>query len=626
MQGMKRSLLLSWIESGLSRLRRLLMRSRILSLCREVYPRAERTFRSGRLQVISDREQGRAAWQYRLRFYAMRATEESLLLSAWRRLLSILLATDLATLGTFGILCGVLSAAICLILPPARHVYSSLLLSLILAVSSIPLLQSHKSLSHAIRSSILIGGLLLGFCELSSSRFGSSVRGTSHPWYALLLALFLSGIGAVISPLLLFAALICLLLLLLLWSSPELGALLLLFFFPFLHLTAHPTVILAVGVLFLDLSWITKAICGRRRMRFGVIDLCVALLILSFLLGGAVGAGGRTGLLGGITMATLISFWFPAVNLLSGRRWRRRAVFALKLSSFLCSLYGLYQYLFGEIALKWVDEARFGDLGSRVTGCFSNPNVLAVFLLLTFPFFLVDALNSHRKRRVCLLHFVATGCVCVCLVLTWSRGAWLGILCALLVCSLILERRTAAIVFFAFPYLPFAVLLLPDRVLRRFMSIGSFADSSIRYRLYTWRGVLRLVREHPWGIGVGEAAFARVYPRYAVSGIESVMHAHQMLLQLLVELGISGLLIFLTFSALLFFYAIFVLRGKGEDRPVGVAAASALLGAAVMGAFDILWYQYGMLLLFFAVAAILTAADYEGEAERWTEADGAGVH
>ncbi len=620
MQGMKRSVLLSWIESGLSRLRRPLMRSRLLSLCRAGYPHADRVFRSGRLQVISDREQGRDAWQYRLRLYAMRAVEESLLLSSWRRLLSFLLATDLSTLGTFGVLCGVLSAAICLILPPERHVYSSLLVSLILAVSSIPLLQSHKSISHAIRNSILIGGLLLGFCELSSSRFGSSVRGAAHPWYALLLALLLSGIGAIISPLVLFVALFCLLLLLLLWISPELGSLLLLFSFPFLHLTAHPTVILAAWVLFLDLSWITKAICGRRRMRFGLIDLCVLLLILAYLLGGAVGAGGRAGLLGGITMATLISFWFPAVNLLSGRRWRRRAVFAIKLSSFLCALYGLYQYFFGKIALRWVDEARFGDLGSRVTGCFSNPNVLAVFLLLTVPFFWVDALNSRRKWRGRLLHFFATGCVCTCLILTWSRGAWLGLLCALLVCTLILERRTAAFVFLALPYLPFAVPLFPERVLRRFMSIGSFADSSIRYRLYTWRGVLRLVRAHPWGIGVGETAFTRIYPRYAVSGIESVMHAHQMLLQLLVELGIGGLLIFLTFSALLFFYAVFALRGRGEDRPVSVAAASALLGAAVMGAFDILWYQYGMLLLFFAIAAILTAADCEGGADRWTEA------
>ena len=127
-----------------------------------------------------------------------------------------------------------------------------------------------------------------------------------------------------------------------------------------------------------------------------------------------------------------------------------------------------------------------------------------------------------------------------------------------------------------------------------------------------------MLRDYPWGIGVGETAFKQIYPRYAVSGIESVMHAHQMLLQIMAELGIGGLILFLCFFILLLFYAAYALRTRGgRSRSESVAAISALLGAAVMGAFDILWYQHGICLLFFAVGAILTAPLCDAEREPW---------
>ena len=44
-----------------------------------------------------------------------------------------------------------------------------------------------------------------------------------------------------------------------------------------------------------------------------------------------------------------------------------------------------------------------------------------------------------------------------------------------------------------------------------------------------------------FGIGIGEGAFAEVYPFYALSGIETAPHSHSLYLQILTELGIFGL-------------------------------------------------------------------------------------
>ena len=121
-----------------------------------------------------------------------------------------------------------------------------------------------------------------------------------------------------------------------------------------------------------------------------------------------------------------------------------------------------------------------------------------------------------------------------------------------------------------------------------------------------------MIREHAWGICVGESAFSAIYPRYAISGIESVAHSHQIFLQILTELGIPGITVFLFFLLLLLLYTAGGLqRLHGRPRAELLGCAGALLGALVMGLFDHLWYQHGMLCMFIALSALLCARDWE---------------
>ena len=257
---------------------------------------------------------------------------------------------------------------------------------------------------------------------------------------------------------------------------------------------------------------------------------------------------------------------------------------------------GIFQYFFGSTPLLWVDADRFSEIGRRVTGVFENPNVLGIYLLLILPVSLFLALDVRGKkwRRIlalCIFLFGVLGAV-----FTWSRGAWLAILLEFVLLLLLSGKRTAALCAFL-PVLGIgAVPLLPQSVLHRFSSIGSLADSSIRYRLYTWSGVCRMIAEHPFGIGVGESAFRAVYPQYAVSGIETVMHAHQILLQLALEMGIGGVLVF--GAAMLSCIA----RGLGNRSTASFAAA--LCGALTMGCFDHLWYEKTLIALIFILAAL----------------------
>ena len=103
-----------------------------------------------------------------------------------------------------------------------------------------------------------------------------------------------------------------------------------------------------------------------------------------------------------------------------------------------------------------------------------------------------------------------------------------------------------------------------------------------------------MLRGHPLGIGVGEWAWRIIYPHYAVSGTKTVMHAHNIFLQVAIELGIVGVVLFL----LLLVWAL-----RRGIRKKNIVAVAGVAGVLFMGQFDHLWYYPGMLVPFWSMLA-----------------------
>ena len=113
--------------------------------------------------------------------------------------------------------------------------------------------------------------------------------------------------------------------------------------------------------------------------------------------------------------------------------WERRLLFSmLLLSAFVVALYGLYQYahMLTLHEAEWVDNSAFPMLRRRMYSTLYNPNLLSAFLLI-----IMSAAASmmictrHRWHHVMYLAFFAI--LTLCLILTYSRGAWLSV-CALI--------------------------------------------------------------------------------------------------------------------------------------------------------------------------------------------------
>ena len=150
---------------------------------------------------------------------------------------------------------------------------------------------------------------------------------------------------------------------------------------------------------------------------------------------------------------------------------------------------------------------------------------------------------------------------------------------------------------------------LPDTLVERVGSIVSFSDTSVLYRINIWKGCSALLRScFLTGVGVGEVAFAEAYGDYALSGIESAPHAHNLFLQITIELGVMGLIVFLILILMLLRSSFSLFRVRSFDHftsVAGLAFIAALMALLLNGMTEYVWYNNRIYLLFWFVVGLI---------------------
>jgi len=332
-------------------------------------------------------------------------------------------------------------------------------------------------------------------------------------------------------------------------------------------------------------------------------------------------------LLGGALTTLFVLFTIVIQNSVTTRRQLDSLIYAFVLSGSVVSLYGLYQYVFGTfVASGWVDSTMFTGIGVRVYSTLGNPNVLSSYLLLVMPF--TGACILNVKRIMPRLFFIGCfGIQLICMLLTFARGGWLGLIVAAAIFLIMLDRRFIIVGIVGLILLYF---MLPDVVLDRFLSIGNTSDSSTAYRLSIWLGTLAMLRDY-WftGIGPGSAAFNMIYPLYSFNTAFS-LHSHNLYLQLICDAGIGGIVVFVMIIFTYFRNLCTVVSQSGTrrrhrsgktdattppqeplDRTAGksskvlqIAAIAAIFGFLVQSATDHSFYNYRVTLVFWAVLGL----------------------
>ncbi len=508
--------------------------------------------------------------------------------------------------------------------------------ALLVVIVSIPLLISKVTLAEALCTSYAGRALLsiLGYRPEQVTLAGEGLV-VNRLNVAFVCGLVLGILTYSYSPVLLLIGLCALLLAYLILCKPEIGVMTLCFTMPFL-----PTMLLAALVIYVFLCCMLKVIRGKRVIRVEAVDVMVAAFGVVLLCGGVVSFSSAS-LKPALLFVCLLAAYFEAVWLLREREWVVRCSVASVISATLVSLYGVFQYVTGSsvMAEAWVDSEMFTSISGRAISTLENPNMLGEYLILLIPLAVGMFVGcGEGMRRIPALFCL--GCMGVCLLMTWSRGAWLGLIGAALLFLFIWHRRAVWLIFAGIASIPILPYVLPASIIGRFTSIGNLGDSSTSYRMYIWRASCEMIRDYGWtGIGIGEGAWGKVYPLYAYLGVETAPHSHNLFMQIWIETGIGGLLLFVAVLFLLL-QSVFTLyrrlytarevncpgtmrdtagdstternrqdaRNRSQIRLFTASLVCGIFAVLVQGMTDYAWYNYRVYLMFWLIVGLTSAS------------------
>lgn len=304
-------------------------------------------------------------------------------------------------------------------------------------------------------------------------------------------------------------------------------------------------------------------------------------------------------------MGRYILIYYLAVNNIRSPGQVKRLVWSMLASALVVSLYGFYQYFSGATvsAVEWVDGAQFPDLKMRVFSTLENPNLLAGFLVTMMAIaagmgYKAATLNSKVILAALVILFGG------CLVLTYSRGAWLSVLAIVGMYGILCNRK----IFWLLLVVPIVGFFAHDALLERIMSITNPTDTSSTLRIALWESTIAMIMDKPF-FGIGWGAYWMVYPDYDFfinNANTKIFHAHNMYLNIAAEIGIPGLFAFLVMTYGHFRLALSsVKRAAYHSSGVMLGIVGAIWGLIVNGFTDYVLFNIQLSMLFWLLNALI---------------------
>ncbi len=290
--------------------------------------------------------------------------------------------------------------------------------------------------------------------------------------------------------------------------------------------------------------------------------------------------------------------------LASAPAWWDRLVAALLAGQLVTAVIGIRQ-LYGDASAlaRWSDPNSVAQGTIRIYSTLDNPNLLAGYLLPILPLAVV-ALLRWRRWSSRLFALTCLLCGSAALLLTYSRGGWLGLLAAAGLLGLLLAlratRRWPPLWRRLFPLLlllgaallvVMAITQLEPLRVRMLSLVAGREDSSNNFRINVWIAAMAMVRDRPWlGIGPGNDAFNLIYPLYQQPKFNA-LSAYSIPLELAVEGGVPALLAGLGLLVGSLRAGLSCLHREASRALPALGAVAAIAGLAVQGLTDTIFFR-----------------------------------
>ncbi|MCY4008274.1 MAG: O-antigen ligase family protein [Anaerolineaceae bacterium] len=254
---------------------------------------------------------------------------------------------------------------------------------------------------------------------------------------------------------------------------------------------------------------------------------------------------------------------------------------AVLLAAMVNALLGLMQFTgLVESAPHFKIDGQF----TRAYGSYEQPNPFAGLMGMTAPLAVMATWGfACRAKRSAhqndppqsrflhhlptLLSFICSFCLVMALLLSWSRGAWLGTICGTvaLVTAIPRKRWASGLIFVTSLLIAVAIWFsgaLPTALDARLRSAvhelieiqdvrGVDFDANnyaLVERVAHWQAAIRMATDRPY-LGYGLGSYEEQYAEYRLANWpDSLGHAHNYYLNMLAETGLVGLFAYLLLS------------------------------------------------------------------------------
>ncbi len=276
------------------------------------------------------------------------------------------------------------------------------------------------------------------------------------------------------------------------------------------------------------------------------------------------------------------------------KRWR----LIFHLLALLPGLLAVRGILYDPLVLELDQMRRFGYP-------LPHPNIAGYLFAMTLPLCLAIAVGGARKVRA--LSLLSGGAQLLALILTYSRGAWLGWSVSIFSFGVMLKRwREVWIILTMVGLLLSLATPLHERL---FTLVNPQTDFSINERMQAIEAGLKVGLDHPvLGVGYGRGRLReglREQEKKTGAKIGHIAHTHNMYVELFAQTGLLGLSAFLWLLCQAFCQAINNAgRFKGSERAFALGIAAAWIAFGVTGFGDVPFYHHEIRILFFSLLAL----------------------
>lgn len=358
-----------------------------------------------------------------------------------------------------------------------------------------------------------------------------------------------------------------------------------------------PTNLLELIIIILFISWLVLKIrSGSLQFEDKTFFYPIFLIFLGLTLATLFSADLRIS--AGIWKGWFIVPWLYFVVLIDSLKDKKqinKLLTALTLSGLAIALIALFYWLNSQLTYD-----------GRLRAFYLSPNHLAMYLspILVLSFYLYFC---FRKRVLKIALFIIHCLLLAVIYLTYSYGAWLGLMASFVFLSIILYRRRIKLGCFKPAFLAFSLIFLifisaclSQISSQKFQSLVDLSYPSLKSRLIIWQSAWQIIKDHPL-IGIGPGLFQRYYLDYQVQMppyLEwAVPQPHNLFLAFWLQTGLLGLI------GLIWLLVLFFKRRK-SGQLINYFLMAAMICLLIHGLIDTTYWKNDLSVIFWLIISI----------------------